>query len=94
MAFTRDGKLRTKGKPGPVRRRRKPKGPRTNLRRGDAPISLTPLGRWQVQMQRLTDWRARVDNTPTMQGQAWKDGQLRHIDRLIAEHQAAKPDKV
>ena len=64
---------------------------RSRIRRGDAPVTLTPLGKWQTQMQRLQEWRARVDANPTMQGDAWKQGQLRHIDDLIAQHEAAKP---
>lgn len=68
-------------------------------RAGRAPIPeplviLTVAARWQTQMKRLEDWRARVEAAPSMQGEVWKRGQLRHIDALIATHLQGKPDSM
>jgi hypothetical protein len=57
-------------------------------------VVLTALGRWETQLRRLEDWRLRVANADSMQGESWKRGQLRHIDALIATHLQAKPETV
>lgn len=54
-------------------------------------VVLTPMGRWETQMARLQEWRARMEATPSMHGPQWRAGVLRHIDALIATHAANKP---
>lgn len=68
-------------------------GKKSNYRRSRvrAQPVLTPLHQWERQRIKLSEWRARVESTPTMQGEGWRAGQLRHIDRLIAQHEANKP---
>ncbi len=84
-------------KRAPRRARKAPARRSSGVQATPAPtvrVVLTALGRWETQLQRLTDWRARVEAAPSMQGDSWKRGQLRHIDALIAEHRAAKPQGV
>lgn len=59
-----------------------------NPRRGK-PIS--ELTRWRRSLKKLTEWRTRVEKMDTMQGEKWRTGQLRHIDKLLTAHRAAKP---
>lgn len=60
--------------------------------REEAELSL--LARWEAQRVKLAAWRERVAAAPSMHGEPWKQGQLRHIDILIAAHEANKPQKV
>lgn len=54
-------------------------------------VVLTAQGKWQAEDVRLKAWRKSVEVAPSMQPQSWRDGQLRYIDKLIAAHQANKP---
>lgn len=72
---------------------RKSNAMRTRRRRSKADdlVQLTPAGRWEAQQRHLEAWHARVSAAPSMHGETWRAGQLRHIEALLAEHAKAKP---
>lgn len=70
--------------------RAKARTPRTQRQQRIAP-QLSELAKWQAQRDKLVATIARVEAAPTMQGQAWKDGQLRYLRGLLANLDASRP---